>query len=297
MVTRKTRAAAAESVEPPKLKMSVEDAKRRLHERIDEGKKIAAESINSSSGLEESERAFLLWNSYNTEMLRRMFTTGEVSEKYAAYSGPGVMFITMGQGRNLGQEIRDHFDQVRSKTDRLTAIETQLELYEVVVEIGNGTPVQAVEATSAPAAHDNRVFIVHGHDHGKRDAVALLLKTLDLDPITLSEQPNGGRTIIEKFEHNADVGFAIVLITADDVGGVDVGQLKPRARQNVILELGYFVGRLKRARVCALYESGVELPSDIIGVGYVPLDDAGRWKYDLAKELRAAGYSVDMNRL
>ena len=103
----------------------------------------------------------------------------------------------------------------------------------------------------------------------------------------LHEQSNQGRTIIEKFERHADVGFAVVLLTPDDVGGLqtDTGALEPRARQNVIFELGYFLGRLGRGGVCAITKGGVEIPSDYSGVLYIPLDDGGEWMAALTREL------------
>jgi len=116
--------------------------------------------------------------------------------------------------------------------------------------------------------------------------------------IILREQPNKGRTLIEKFEDYADVGFAIVLLTPDDKGGpknCGASDLKPRARQNVVFELGYFIGRLGRNRVCALYLEGVEIPSDYSGVVYTKMDPSGAWRLEIAKELKAAGFSVDMN--
>ena len=115
----------------------------------------------------------------------------------------------------------------------------------------------------------------------------------------LSEKPNEGRTIIEKFRHHSDVSYAIVLLTPDDVAlksTADPGAAKSQARRNVILaELGYFIGRLTRARVCALYKEGVELPSDLPGVLYVPMDAGDGWMLKVAKEMRAAGLDVDMN--
>jgi predicted nucleotide-binding protein len=147
------------------------------------------------------------------------------------------------------------------------------------------------------ASPDERlVFLVHGHDKAVTETVARFLEKLDLHPIILHEQPSMGRTVIEKFEAHADVGFAVVLLTPDDMGGLAAGgELRPRARQNVILELGYFIGRLSRARVCALYVEGVEIPSDIHGVVYVPYDAAGGWRLKLANEIRAAGLAVDLN--
>lgn len=142
-----------------------------------------------------------------------------------------------------------------------------------------------------------KVFLVHGHNHELRVAVAELLQRLDLDPVILDEQANKSRTIIEKFEdHSENVSYAVVLLTPDDVGGLSSDDLQKRARQNVILELGYFIGKLGRARVCALYAAGVEIPSDIHGVLYVAFDQEGRWRLHLAKEIQAAGLAVDLSR-
>jgi predicted nucleotide-binding protein len=102
-------------------------------------------------------------------------------------------------------------------------------------------------------------------------------------------------TIPEKLIANSNVGFAVVLLTPDDFGRAKtVVEEKPRARQNVLLELGYFVGCLGRDKVCALIKDSVELPSDYVGVVYIPWDDPGAWKIELAKEMRAAGYDIEL---
>ncbi len=145
----------------------------------------------------------------------------------------------------------------------------------------------------------SEIFVVHGHNGEAKANVARFIERLKLKPIILHEQANQGLTIIEKFEAHANVGYAIVLLTADDIGGTKQtpnNKLKPRARQNVIFELGYFIGRLSRNRVCALYESGVEIPSDYDGVVYVSLD-GDAWHLKLAKEIKAAGFDVDLNNL
>jgi predicted nucleotide-binding protein len=144
---------------------------------------------------------------------------------------------------------------------------------------------------------DKKIFIVHGHAEGPREAVARFLAQLNLEPIILHEQANRGKTIIEKFEAYADVGFAVVLLTPDDIGGSIGGAQHHRARQNVILELGFFIGRLGRARVCALMAPDIEIPSDILGIVWTPIDSAGAWKQGLAKELQAGGYTVNLNRI
>jgi len=132
---------------------------------------------------------------------------------------------------------------------------------------------------------------VHGHDDAMREAVARYVAAIGLDPIILAEQTNGGRTVIEKFEKNADVGYAIILLSPDDQH-----QGIGRARQNVILEWGYFIGRLGRAHVCALKKGNVELPSDILGMVWQEFDAGGAWKQRLAQELVEAGYSIDLAR-
>lgn len=143
--------------------------------------------------------------------------------------------------------------------------------------------------------NSRKVFVVHGHDEGMKSSVARFLEKLDLHPIILHEQPNGGKTIIEKFEANADVAFAVVLISPDDEGNEKgkKDKLQNRARQNVILELGYFIGRLGRAHVCALQSGEIETPTDVLGVLYVPYDLNGGWKIQLVKEIRAAGISLE----
>ncbi len=137
----------------------------------------------------------------------------------------------------------------------------------------------------------NSVFLVHGHNEEIFRQTAQFLVGHGLDVVVLHEQPNLGRTIIEKFVDYSDVAFAVVLLTADDRGGMASTSFKdqsPRARQNVILELGFFLGKLGRNRVFALYEEGVEIPSDYSGVLFTALDKQNVWQSELLKELKAA---------
>jgi hypothetical protein len=145
-----------------------------------------------------------------------------------------------------------------------------------------------------------KVFIVHGHDELMKIAVARFIERLGLESIVLHEQPNSGRTIIEKFIDYSDVGYAIVLLSGDDRGGSAKEAhetYKLRARQNVIFELGYFIGKLGRSQVTALHREGVEIPSDYTGVLFVPFDAGGIWQLQIAKEMRAVGLKVDLNKI
>lgn len=142
-----------------------------------------------------------------------------------------------------------------------------------------------------------RVFLIHGHDEAAKLAVERFLDQLDLEPVILAEQPSGGRTIIEKVEAHADVDYAVALLTADDVGsrhGEDA--TRPRARQNVIFELGYFIGCLGRKGVCALTKGEPEIPSDYSGVVYIEMKPDA-WQIQLIRELNAAGFGVDANKV
>lgn len=189
------------------------------------------------------------------------------------------------------------------ENQRAESLQTQLTRLEGLIELLKTErqlqETGAVSGVSANAQKGHQIFLVHGHDEGAIQGVARFLEKLDQEVILLREQPNRGWTIIEKFEDYSDVGFAVVLLTGDDHGGLATAsndQLRPRARQNVILELGFFLGRLGRSRVCALYVEGVEIPSDYSGVLYVKLDAEGGWRLQMANELKAAGLPVDMNK-
>ena len=142
---------------------------------------------------------------------------------------------------------------------------------------------------------NNKVFVVHGHDEALKEKVARLLEKQGLEAIILSEQATKGKTIIEKFEENSDVGAAICLFTGDDIGKEKSEAVeKQRARQNVVYEAGYFMGKLGRERVIMLVDNGIELPSDLQGVVYT---DSESWKTEVLQELQSIGYGIDFNKL
>lgn len=159
------------------------------------------------------------------------------------------------------------------------------------------TPVTKHKTENAEP--NNKVFIVHGHDENAQNKAARFVEKLGFEAIILHEKASSGRTIIEKIEHYSDVGFAIVLYTPDDVGNEKSksDNLNVRARQNVIFEHGFLIGKLGRKNVVALVDGKLELPNDISGVVYISLDEASAWKLQLAKEMKQSGYEIDMNKL
>lgn len=149
---------------------------------------------------------------------------------------------------------------------------------------------------------NNKIFVVHGHNEEMKQAAARFIEKIDLNPIILHEQPNKGRTIIEKFTDYSNVSFALVLLSADDVAfkkSDDSSNAQFRARQNVILELGFFLGKLGREKVLVLFEpvKKLEIPSDYQGVIFVPYDTEGKWTLSFAKELKQLGFQIDGNKL
>lgn len=146
----------------------------------------------------------------------------------------------------------------------------------------------------------NSVFLVHGHDEGAKHGVARFLEQLGVSPVILQEQINKGLTVIEKFEEfSSRAGFAVVLMTPDDFGYPHGKEedIKPRPRQNVILELGYFLAKLGRNKTIVLTKGDIELPSDVFGVVYEAMDRNEGWKLRVAKELKAAGFAIDLNKV
>jgi len=152
------------------------------------------------------------------------------------------------------------------------------------------------------STYSRKIFIVHGHDDGLKLELRNFLSQLDFEPIILHERADGGKTIYSKLLGEAsDVGFAFILLTPDDKGGkASSDELMPRARQNVVFEHGLFAGYLSPTRVCAIVRGSVEIPSDLNGVVYKRVPDSASLTsiaFDLVRELREAGYVVDMNKL
>jgi predicted nucleotide-binding protein len=273
---------------PLRLLVTREHAAARIGERIAIGEALLEHPIRSTDELEAARHDRTKWSQYNHELLKQLFSTPAMAEEYSRFLGA----VVMGGPTSLGDKVDTLHRDIRDSLHRLDSIRARLDLIPFSTADGG----QAFTPATRPS--ETAIFIVHGQDEAARESVARFAETLDLDPIILHEQVNAGRTIIEKLEHYANVPFAIVLLTPDDIGASasSPDSLQPRARQNVILELGYFVGLLGRAHVCALYKGSLELPSDYVGVVYIPLDPEGGWRLRLAKELKAAGFGIDMNR-
>jgi len=273
---------------PPQLTVPGDVLAAQLDERVLRGQQLLERPVRTEADLQAARSDYYTWNEYNETLIKRSFTTSEPADDYR-----GTPFPIGGQA-SLAKEIEWFRSDVQRKIRLLLSLKEQLPLYSstVVPSARSGASAQAGPGTAA--------FIVHGHNETFREQVARFLSAAtQLEPVILHEQPNSGRTIIEKFEdHAGAAAFAVILLTGDDEGGIrGSGNYHPRARQNVVFELGFFVAALGRSRVAVLYEEGVELPSDMSGVLYTPLDAGDAWKLALARELRAANLDADLNRV
>jgi predicted nucleotide-binding protein len=286
-VARRTRSANPPSPPAPTLlRIPVEQARQQIAVRVQAGKDLASRSL----GYDELKDEATDWQKYNWDLLRRIFSNEDIANE-VEHAGPSYM-LSVGFGG--GAPAYDYGQQLADRVRALESVLNRLELFvDPLVERSASTNDDASPELQQRAV-SRKIFIVHGHDDLAKSEVARFLQKAGFEPIILHEQASGGRTVIEKLEHYSNVGFAVVLLTPDDIGGgSDAAKFHPRARQNVIGELFYFVGKLGRPRVCALKKGELEFPSDIAGVIYTEMDDRGAWRSDLLRELAALEYEVD----
>jgi predicted nucleotide-binding protein len=275
---------SAKSQEGPSL--APDQAAQLLRVQRDKGKQL----LNNRPITSASEQA---WETVTRDVLIRAF--GISSPNVSSVMNVGQFAFAFGNG-----------DEQQWERGRAEHMGTRLEIMDGLIELLDSNAALEKTGTLATSSEiddsaqlSNRVFLVHGHNEAAIHETARFLEGFDLQVTILREQPNSGRTIIEKFIDFSDVAFAIVLFTGDDRGGffgAPYEDQKPRARQNVVLELGFFLGKLGRKRVCALYQEGVDIPSDYSGVLFVQRDRGGAWRLTLARELKAAGLDIDMNK-
>lgn len=252
-----------------------------IRRQLEKGKQLLNNRPIQSTALDS-------WELVTRGYLEKAFGEGTKGAKSLDSSGFQIIPINASEARM--EESR--FTSLRSQ---LATLEGLLELLTTEDELQN----LGVVKPHPPSGNNHRIFLVHGHDERVVQETARLLERLGQEVVILRDQPNAGKTIIEKFEEYSDVGFAVVLLTGDDRGGTAATAFDdqtPRARQNVIFEMGYFIGRLGRGRVCVLYQQGVEIPSDYSGVLYHEIDAGSAWRIHLANELRAANFQIDLNK-
>jgi len=275
------------------LSISRDEAKAKLDERVQKGREIQSSQIQTQQDLDVTTQKYYKWNDFNTELLKRIFTTDKYAKEYSRYVGGAVMSYIE---PSLSKKAADFHQEIDKKIHILDSIIERLEL----IPLAHSATQENIKSEKLPQPIEisNKIFIVHGRDDLAKIETARFIEKLGFEAIILHEQASSGNTIIEKIEEHTNVGFAIVLYTPCDVGSLaGESSQKPRARQNVVFEHGYLIGKLGRQNVCALVKGDIELPNDISGVVYITLDSHNAWHMAIAKELKKAGYPVDMNKM
>jgi predicted nucleotide-binding protein with TIR-like domain len=229
------------------------------------------------------ERRARQWTDSNRTWLDKALG-GEVAAEYRTASthhhGFSASIDPVRTLISLRNAVESEISQLRSIRDRLGMWASEPDI---------------VPSSHSSEASDAPIFIVHGRDTKSAESVAHTVGTATgRRTIILRDQPNMGRTLMEKFEQHAiEASYAIIVLTADDKGSlVDEIGTRPRGRQNVIFEMGYFYGLIGREHVSVLLQSGIEKPSDMDGIVYITYDDNGAWKTGLFRELQSAGINI-----
>ena len=260
-----------------------------------------ADATGEGEGEDIARSYAMEWMGEVALFLRQRFNTYELGDEWQQIVMDRVQI--RGELENAINAGRRYLERLRVRLRYFDTPEQTPERSEPLPEMPEHTP----ETSTATAEEVAEVFVVHGHNSRWRTEVTDFVRQIgpSLRLVILRDEPNTGRTLLEKFEsHASNVAYALVILTPDDVGAssTDFDRSQPgsalteRARQNVVFELGYFFGLIGRSRVAALYREGTEKPSDIDGLVYIPLDDEGAWKLILGREMKASGLDVDLHR-
>ncbi|CAM4080799.1 TIR domain-containing protein [Zobellia nedashkovskayae] len=274
-----------------KLIISNSEFKIDIQERIDIGNELLSRKGNSDEVFKKINSDLSAWNDYNKEYLKQQFDKPN-NEYFESYASAGYTMFGDIKSQIPGDFIGTAKALVSDKLDNLIKLRDKSNLLKS--SVNNSTNISIKQSFSK-----TQVFIVHGHDDEAKTKTARFIEKLGFEAIILHEQASSSKTIIEKIEEYSNVGFGIVLYTPCDIGGKNTKEpnLLSRARQNVVFEHGFLIGKIGRSNVCALVKGDLEIPNDISGVVYVQMDSGEAWKYTIAKEMQKIGYEVDMNKI
>jgi predicted nucleotide-binding protein len=270
--------------ENSKLIKSKEKFKEQIEERIRLGETLLKKPITTRDELDNRNFEYSLWNDFNLELLKQSFDIPN-NEYKRHYVQAGNMLGFVFSNDTLENQIKDSNRILQKKIQALHKLNQKLDLLQTSVP----------KVLQTVTLNNTQVFIVHGQDDSLKNEVARFIQMLGLEPIILHEMASSGKTIIEKIENYSNVGFGVVLYTPCDLGAKkdDSKNLKNRARQNVVFEHGFLIGKIGRKNVAALVKGDIEKPNDIAGVVYI--STGLEWKLLLAREMKASGYNIDMN--
>lgn len=263
----------------PKLTVSRQEATSRIEEQLDKGHKLRYAQINSNEGFSAAQKEYYKWHQFNTDLLRRLFDTEEISEQYSAWYGMA------GGGRSsFTEELQYHYSNIEGQMQKLESIKERLSLFD---EPALTPAVLSAPPVAVAAPKPKRIFISHGRSDLWRQVQAYIEKDIGIPTLELAQEANRGRTVLQKlWEESSKCSFAVIVMTGDDLAADGT----PRARENVMHEIGLFQGRYGLENVCVLHEENTNIPTNIHGLVYIPFAKGNIREVlgELFREIRAA---------
>ena len=251
------------------LKITLKDAEKILIKQIEEGKQIKDSSITNINLLHQAEKKYNIWNSYNFKKLKQIFDKKIIAKEYSTseWSIGGILISDL----TLQEKTSKFLNNIQHKINKLNSIKASFELLE-----------------AKKSEKKNKIFFVHGGYTNFSQTIIDFLNESGFELIILQEIAHAGKTIIDEVA-NTDIKYAIVLLSPTVENG-------STANQNVILELGIFIGKLGRKNVFCLYEENLELPADYHGFRYIKLDNKNKWQKTLLEEIKSADLEIDLKK-
>ena len=259
------------------LHIPPEKADELIEEKISNGENLLKHKITDIQQWKIEEKKFKVWNSENFELLKSIFKNNRVAKDYSS-SGWSIERILISDLKLSEKTAKLNLD-IQNKLDKLYSIKLSLGIFKIHDDTGRRD-------------NSKKLFFIHGTNSSTKTMIIEFIEELGLEPIILQEFIAGGNTLIDEILTRSEVKFAIGLLTPDNIGGTQPDKLSFRADQNVILELGIFVGLLGRNNVCGLYSGNLQLPEDYHGFEYVKIDRSGNWRNQTIKELKNAGFDI-----
>lgn len=263
-----------------------------LDDRIHLGEELYNRQVETQADLKRNKDDYYSWTRYNSEYLKKAFNK-EQNEYRKSYDDTDSFFFgSIGLRKSPLQDLKSLKDKINHKVCILKKIRAKTDLMNISVLKSGVFKKHVVESNKS------QIFIVPGQDVVARDKVTSFIESLDLEVIILEDQAFSNQTLLEKIEANSNAKFAIIIYTPSqkDEKLLENGNVKLKAQQNKIFEHGFLMGKIGKSNVCALVNENIEMPNDISGAAYISMDKTDLWCYTLARELKKAGYTINMKK-
>ena len=137
-----------------------------LQDRIDQGQTLLRGEISSNEDLAGAENLYRRWDDFNSELLKRRFSTPEIADEYSWWPGIGG-----GRPDLLAEQIDEYRDDLRTRLERLVSLRERLPI------IDESHRVVSESAGASEHGPISEIFIVHGHNNEIKQTVHSFMST------------------------------------------------------------------------------------------------------------------------